>query len=218
LQFPRKHIRVMPDWWVRGDQIGRIFVPWVFFNNTSSPTILTSFFHGNFFHQTWQKMGRASFFSQTHPVTLLVTGPSFVTAVMTRVARWDIFKPKSQILVNFWGSWNGICWYIFVYFTAVRYILWTFGIFYRNLVYFSRFDMLYQEKSGNTGDDKIREQQKDERGVRQNFKKSKRNAIRFQKCDLKNNWNALAAWTIGIVSACHRGDWSNGSWDWIPPG
>jgi hypothetical protein len=27
-----------------------------------------------------------------------------------------------------------------------------------------------------------------------------------------------AAWSSGIVSACHRGDWSYGSWDRIPPG
>jgi hypothetical protein len=29
---------------------------------------------------------------------------------------------------------------------------------------------------------------------------------------------ALAAWSRGIVSACHRGDWSYGSGDRIPPG
>jgi hypothetical protein len=29
--------------------------------------------------------------------------------------------------------------------------LWAFGIFYRHLIYFSRFGMLYQEKSGNPG-------------------------------------------------------------------
>jgi hypothetical protein len=29
------------------------------------------------------------------------------------------------------------------------YILWTFGIVRFNLVYFSRFGILYQEKSGN---------------------------------------------------------------------
>jgi hypothetical protein len=36
-----------------------------------------------------------------------------------------------------------------VYFTAIWYILWPFGIIYGNLVYFSRFGMLYKEKSGN---------------------------------------------------------------------
>jgi hypothetical protein len=34
--------------------------------------------------------------------------------------------------------------------TAIWYILWSFGIFYGHLVYFSRFGMLYEEKSGNT--------------------------------------------------------------------
>jgi hypothetical protein len=33
----------------------------------------------------------------------------------------------------------------------IWYILWTFGIFCGKLVYFSRFDMLKQEKAGNPG-------------------------------------------------------------------
>jgi hypothetical protein len=36
-------------------------------------------------------------------------------------------------------------------FYGVFYILWTFGIVRGNLVYFSRFGILCQEKSGNTG-------------------------------------------------------------------
>jgi hypothetical protein len=36
-----------------------------------------------------------------------------------------------------------------VHFTVFCYILWTFGIVRGNLVYFSRFGILYQEKSGN---------------------------------------------------------------------
>jgi hypothetical protein len=36
-----------------------------------------------------------------------------------------------------------------VHFTVFCYILWTFGIVRGNLVYFSRFGSLYQEKSGN---------------------------------------------------------------------
>jgi hypothetical protein len=75
--------------------------------------------------------------------------------VPCRVARWFVFKAKIQIWVNFGGSWNGRWWYI----------LWTLGPFYGlllyfmdiwfivrgNLVYFSRFGTLYQEKSGNPG-------------------------------------------------------------------
>jgi hypothetical protein len=36
-----------------------------------------------------------------------------------------------------------------VYFVAIWYILWPFDIFYGYLVYFSRFGILYHEKSGN---------------------------------------------------------------------
>jgi hypothetical protein len=35
-----------------------------------------------------------------------------------------------------------------VHFTVFCYILWTFGIVHRNLVYFSRFGILCEEKSG----------------------------------------------------------------------
>jgi hypothetical protein len=38
-----------------------------------------------------------------------------------------------------------------VHFAVFCYILWTFGIVYGNLVYFSRFNILYQEKSGKSG-------------------------------------------------------------------
>jgi hypothetical protein len=72
---------------------------------------------------------------------------------VNKVARWFVFKPKIQIWVNFGGCCTGRCWYI----------LWTLGPFYSllsyfmdiwytvrgNLVYFSRFGILYQEKSGN---------------------------------------------------------------------
>jgi hypothetical protein len=36
-----------------------------------------------------------------------------------------------------------------VHFMVFCYILWTLGIVPGNLVYFSRFGILYQEKSGN---------------------------------------------------------------------
>jgi hypothetical protein len=39
----------------------------------------------------------------------------------------------------------------FVHFTVLCYILWTFGIVCGNLVYFSRFGILCEEKSGNPG-------------------------------------------------------------------
>jgi hypothetical protein len=38
-----------------------------------------------------------------------------------------------------------------VYFTAIGNTLWPFGIFCSNLVYFPRFGILDQEKSGNPG-------------------------------------------------------------------
>jgi hypothetical protein len=76
--------------------------------------------------------------------------------VKSRVARWYSFKPKIPIGVNLGGSCNGICWYILcpfglfychlVYFAAIWYSLWYFGI------YFPRFGMLHQEKSGNPGE------------------------------------------------------------------
>jgi hypothetical protein len=43
-----------------------------------------------------------------------------------------------------------------VYFTAILYILWPFGIFYGYLVYLFRFGMLCQEKSGNPVQELVR--------------------------------------------------------------
>jgi hypothetical protein len=70
----------------------------------------------------------------------------------SRVARWYILKPKIPFWVIFGRSCN----------VRYLYILWTFDIFYAqlvniialclfcgHLVYFSRFGMLYQEKYGN---------------------------------------------------------------------
>jgi hypothetical protein len=61
---------------------------------------------------------------------------------------------KIQIWVNFGGSCTGRCWYNFM---DTWSILRSFVIFYGhsvyivsgNLVYFSRFGILFQEKSGN---------------------------------------------------------------------
>jgi hypothetical protein len=44
---------------------------------------------------------------------------------------------------------DGIFYGHLVYFTVFCYILRTFGIVRGNLVYFSRFGILYEEKSGN---------------------------------------------------------------------
>jgi hypothetical protein len=51
---------------------------------------------------------------------------TFQTLLRSKVARWFIFKPKIPFWVKFWGSCNGICWYI----------LCSFNIFYCHLVYF----------------------------------------------------------------------------------
>jgi hypothetical protein len=74
--------------------------------------------------------------------------PEKIFAPQNRVARWDIFKPKIPIWINFGGS----C-MMLIYFTAN---FRSFGIFYGHLVDFSpfwyifpRFDMLHQEKYGN---------------------------------------------------------------------
>jgi hypothetical protein len=51
-------------------------------------------------------------------------------------------KTKNPFWVNFGGSCIGRCWYVhghLVYFMAIWYSLWPFGIFYGYLVYFSPF-------------------------------------------------------------------------------
>jgi hypothetical protein len=60
-------------------------------------------------------------------------------------ARWYIFKPKIPFWVNFGRSCNGRCWYFLrplclfygqiVYFMAIWYIMWSFGIFFPVWVY-----------------------------------------------------------------------------------
>jgi hypothetical protein len=77
-----------------------------------------------------------------------------------RVARWHVSISKIPFWVNFGEYCNERCWcfnghliYLFyghsVCVVTVRSILGPFGIFYGYLVYFSRFGILYQEKSGN---------------------------------------------------------------------
>jgi hypothetical protein len=59
-------------------------------------------------------------------------------------------KPKIPIWVNFGVPFNGRYFYgHLVYFTAIRYILWSFGIIYGYLVYFIPFWYVGPEKSGN---------------------------------------------------------------------
>jgi hypothetical protein len=56
---------------------------------------------------------------------------------------------KSQIWVNFGGSLNGKCWYIFdhlEYFLTIWYNLWPFGIVCGHLLYFSQFGMFGPRK------------------------------------------------------------------------
>jgi hypothetical protein len=68
-----------------------------------------------------------------------------------RVLQW-------KMSVNYvYAHYIGLFYDYLVYFVAIWYILWPFGIFcghlayllYVHLVYFSRFGMLDQEKSGN---------------------------------------------------------------------
>jgi hypothetical protein len=62
-----------------------------------------------------------------------------------RVARWFVYKPKTQIWVIFGGSCKGRCWYILwtlgpffgllLYFMDIWYSLWKIGIFIPVLVF-----------------------------------------------------------------------------------
>jgi hypothetical protein len=86
-----------------------------------------------------------------HLATLLPTRAQFLLGCIrsTGVARWHIFKPN---WVNLEWSCNGRWWYILCPFgqcSAISYILWPVVIFYGYLLIFSRFGMLYHEKSGN---------------------------------------------------------------------
>jgi hypothetical protein len=61
------------------------------------------------------------------------------TQIVSRVARWDIFKPKIQILESLGMETIGIVFVHLEYLTTFWYILWQFGTFYGNLVYFPPF-------------------------------------------------------------------------------
>jgi hypothetical protein len=53
---------------------------------------------------------------------------------------WSVLQWKMLVFMDTWSI-----------FTVFCYILWTLGIVRGNLVYFSRFGILYQAKSGNPG-------------------------------------------------------------------
>jgi hypothetical protein len=68
--------------------------------------------------------------------------------LLCRFARWNIFKPKIPIWVNFGWSCNERCWYVvwsfgkfcvhLVYFAAIWDICWSFCIFLPILVRFTK--------------------------------------------------------------------------------
>jgi hypothetical protein len=66
------------------------------------------------------------------------------TLACSRVAKWYICMPKIPV-------WRALEWELLIYFTAILNILWLFGVFCGQLVYFSHFGMPYHEKSGNLG-------------------------------------------------------------------
>jgi hypothetical protein len=60
------------------------------------------------------------------------------------------FQTKKICLGKFWKVLQWTMWvYLMVYFTAIGYALYPFGIFSGYLVFFPVFGMFYQEKSGN---------------------------------------------------------------------
>jgi hypothetical protein len=73
-------------------------------------------------------------------------------AVVSRIARLFIFKPNPNFgtflkpLEHF-----DIFYDHMVYFVAICFILWQFGICYGNSLYYPHFGILHQEKSGNPG-------------------------------------------------------------------
>jgi hypothetical protein len=82
-----------------------------------------NFFHAKSMHQVFvDKVWRL-------PISVVNTKPyksSAHSIVLTRVARWCIFKPKIQIWVNFGRSCNGRC----------SYLLVPFCLFYGQMLYF----------------------------------------------------------------------------------
>jgi hypothetical protein len=71
--------------------------------------------------------------------------------MLSRVARWFIFKPKSPIWAKFKGPQIGKCLFYghLDYITDIGDILWPFGTFCIHLVRFSGVGIMNREKSGN---------------------------------------------------------------------
>jgi hypothetical protein len=72
----------------------------------------------------------------------------------------NCFQTKNPNLGKFWRA---LVWEMFKYFIATWKILWRFWVFYDHLVHFlliwfifSGFGIMYQEKSGNPGNDVYR--------------------------------------------------------------
>jgi hypothetical protein len=63
------------------------------------------------------------------------------TVFRCRVARWDIFRPKIALRINFGGHCNGRC-YV-VYFMDIWSILQPFDIFYEHLIYMVYGHLVY---------------------------------------------------------------------------
>jgi hypothetical protein len=68
----------------------------------------------------WQNMKSATFWAIFNKQIRSPWLGTLSNGAESRVARWFVFKPKIQILVNFGGSWIGRWWYI----------LWTLGSYY----------------------------------------------------------------------------------------
>jgi hypothetical protein len=93
---------------------------------------------------------RGNFFTGKLACAYVVDRPS--NRKWSRIARWYFCIPKIPICVYFGGPWNRQCLYTFwpfAIFTTIWYTLHHIATFQGDLVYFSRFGMLCQEKSGN---------------------------------------------------------------------
>jgi hypothetical protein len=109
------------------------------------------------------------------------------------------FQTKNRNLGEFWRAFQWkMCVYFMVYFTSIWYILWPFGIFCSNLVYFPCVGKLYQEKSGNPGH-AFEKVDKDERSSQRDQKCFGKGSKKIQKSSnsescLKNSLKCFKHW------------------------